>query len=151
MIASFLAAAYPWTKSFHVISVIAWMAATFYLPRLYVYHCGVPRGSAESERFKIMERRLYKQIMNPAMHSAWSFGLLLVLTPGVVAWSPFNWWHVKFAAALSMTGFHVACSRWRRAFLEDRNRRSERFYRIANEVPTLLMVTAVIMVIAKPF
>jgi putative membrane protein len=146
-----LAAVYPWTKSLHVISVIAWLAALFYLPRLFVYHCGVRRGSVESERFKIMERRLHKQIMNPAMMSAWSFGLLLVLTPGVVAWSPFNWWHVKLTAVLLMTGFHIACSRWRRAFLEDRNCRSERYYRVANEAPTLLMVIAVIMVVAKPF
>ncbi|MBV8915886.1 MAG: protoporphyrinogen oxidase HemJ [Acetobacteraceae bacterium] len=148
---SLLAALYPWTKSLHAISVIAWMAALFYLPRLFVYHCGVPRGSAESERFKIMERRLHKQIMNPAMHLTWSFGILLVVTPGVVSWWPVNWWHFKFIAALGMTGFHIACSRWRRAFLEDRNRRSHHFYRVANEVPTFLMVLAVIMVIAKPF
>ena len=90
---SFLAELYPWTKSFHVISLIAWMAGIFYLPRLYVYHCGVPRGSAESERFKIMERRLYKQIMVPAMLATWFFGLLLVLTPGIVDWSHFNWWY----------------------------------------------------------
>lgn len=146
-----LAALYPWTKSLHVISVIAWMAALFYMPRLFVYHCGVRRGSVESERFKIMERRLHKQIMNPAMHATWTFGILLVVTPGVVAWWPLNWWHFKFAAVLGMTGFHVACSRWRRAFLEDRNQRPDRFYRIANEVPTFLMVLAVIMVIAKPF
>jgi putative membrane protein len=142
---------YPWTKSLHVISVIAWMAGLFYLPRLFVYHCGVPRGSVESERFKIMERRLLKQIMAPAMGLAWTFGLLLVLTPGVVAWWPVNWWHFKFLAALAMTVFHVACSRWRRTFLEDRNQRNDRYYRIANEVPTFLMVLAVIMVIAKPF
>jgi protoporphyrinogen IX oxidase len=146
-----LATLYPWTKSLHVISVIAWMAALFYMPRLFVYHCAVPRGSAESERFKVMERRLHKQIMNPAMHAAWSFGILLVLTPGVVAWWPINWWHFKFAAVLGMTVFHMACSRWRRGFLEDRNQHSHRYYRIANEVPTFLMVVAVVMVIAKPF
>lgn len=151
MIGSVLAACYPWTKSFHVISIIAWMAGLFYLPRLYVYHCGVPRGSAESERFKVMERRLLKQIMNPAMMSAWTFGLLLVLTPGVVSWWPLNWWHAKFAAVLCMTGFHIACSKWRRFFLQDRNQKPERFYRIANEVPTVLMVIAVVMAIAKPF
>lgn len=146
-----LAVLYPWTKSFHVIAVIAWMAALFYLPRLFVYHCAVARGSAESERFKVMERRLHKQIMNPAMMTAWTFGLLLVATPGVVAWWPLNWWHFKFAAVLAMTGFHIACSRWRRGFLEDRNQKSHRYFRMANEVPTLLMVVAVIMVIAKPF
>jgi len=146
-----LAVLYPWTKSLHVISVIAWMAGIFYLPRLFVYHCAVPRGSAESERLKVMERRLYKQIMNPAMHLVWSFGILLVITPGEVAWWPINWWHFKFAAAIAMTVFHVFCNRWRKAFLEDRNQRSDRYYRVANEVPTFLMVLAVIMVIAKPF
>ena len=148
---SALAEFYPWTKSFHVISVIAWMAGIFYLPRLYVYHCGVARGSMESERFKIMERRLYKQIMVPAMLATWFFGLLLVLTPGIVDWSHFNWWYVKFAAVILMTGFQGAAGKWRRNFLEDRNRKTHRYYRLANEVPTLLMIIAVIMAIAKPF
>ena len=146
-----LTALYPWTKALHVISVIAWMAALFYLPRLFVYHCDVPRGSAESERFKVMERRLHKQIMNPAMIATWIFGILLVSTPGVVSWWPVNWWHIKFVAVVLMSGFHGACSAWRRHFLEDRNRKSPSFYRGANEVPTFLMVVAVIMVIAKPF
>ncbi len=145
-----LAYVYPWVKSLHVIALIAWMAGIFYLPRLYVYHCGVARGSVEGERFKIMERRLLKQIMVPAMLATWLFGALLVLTPGVVAWTPFNWWHVKLAAVLLMTGFQGAAGKWRRAFLEDRNQKPERFYRVANEVPTVLMVVIVIMVIAKP-
>ncbi len=145
-----LAELYPWTKSLHVISVIAWMAGIFYLPRLFVYHATVPRGSAESERFKIMERRLYKQIMLPAMLATWCFGVLLVLTPGVVDWSHFNWWYVKLAAVILMTGFQGAAGQWRRNFLEDRNQKTHRFYRIANEVPTVLMIVAVIMVIAKP-
>ena len=151
MTISALALVYPWTKSLHVVSVIAWMAGLFYLPRLFVYHCGLVRGSAESERFKVMERRLLKQIMLPAMLSTWFFGALLVLTPGVVDWSTFNWWYVKFAAALLMTGFQGAAGKWRRQFLEDRNQKPERFYRIANEVPTVLMLVAVIMVIVKPF
>ena len=151
MIGSFLTAAYPWTKSLHVVSLIAWMAGIFYLPRLFVYHCTVPRGSTDSERFKIMERRLLKQIMTPAMIATWTFGILLVLTPGVVSWWPLNWWHVKLLAVLGMSGFHGACSKWRRAFLQDRNQKPERFYRIANEVPTVLMVVAVVMAIAKPF
>jgi len=88
-----LAYVYPWTKAFHVISVIAWMAGIFYLPRLFVYHCDLARGSVESERFKVMERRLLKQIMLPAMLATWVLGVLLVLTPGVVDWSGFNWWH----------------------------------------------------------
>jgi putative membrane protein len=141
---------YLWTKAFHVVSVIAWMAGLFYLPRLYVYHCGVMRGSSESERFKVMERRLLKQIMNPAMIATWVFGLLLVLTPGVIDWSA-GWWHIKLLSVLLMTGAHGAMSKWRREFLEDRNRRSHRFYRFANEIPTVLMLVIVVMVIVKPF
>jgi putative membrane protein len=145
-----LAAVYPWTKALHVISLIAWLAGVFYLPRLFVYHCEVARGSVESERFKVMERRLLKQIMLPAMLSTWLFGLLLVATPGAVDWGA-GWWHVKLLCVLLMTGFQGAMGKWRRDFLEDRNRRPQRFYRIANEVPTVLMVVIVVMVIVKPF
>jgi putative membrane protein len=146
-----LAAVYPWVKSLHVIAVIAWMAGIFYLPRLYVYHCAVPRGSLESERFKVMERRLLKQIMLPAMIATWTFGILLVLTPGIIDWKHDGWWHVKLLMVILMTGFQGAAGKWRRMFLEDRNTKPERFYRIANEVPTILMVIIVIMVIVKPF
>jgi putative membrane protein len=145
-----LAAVYPWIKSLHVISMIAWLAGVFYLPRLFVYHCDVPRGSVESERFKVMERRLLKQIMLPAMLATWGFGILLVLTPGVIDWHA-GWWHLKLLCVLLLTGFQGAMGKWRRDFLEDRNRRPQRFYRIANEVPTVLMVVIVIMVIVKPF
>lgn len=141
---------YPWTKAFHLIAVIAWLAGMFYLPRLYVYHCDVPRGSGESERFKVMERRLLRAIINPAMIAAWVIGIVLVLTPGVIDWSA-GWWHVKLLAVLLMSGFHGALSKWRRDFLEDRNTRPQRFYRIANEVPTVLMIVIVIMVIVRPF
>jgi putative membrane protein len=141
---------YPWMKAFHVISLIAWMAGMFYLPRLYVYHCQVVPGSVESERFKIMERRLLKQIINPAMIATWLFGIILVLTPGVVLWSQ-GWWYVKLASVILLSGFHGAMSKWRKDFLNDRNRKSERFYRFANEVPTVLMIIIVIMVIVKPF
>ncbi len=141
---------YPWTKSFHVIAMVAWMAGLFYLPRLYVYHCDTRPGSPESERFKVMEWRLLKQIINPAMIATWVFGVLLVLTPGVIDWSA-PWWHVKLAAVLLMSGFHGAASKWRREFMEDRNTKSHRFYRIANEVPTVLLMLIVIMVIARPF
>lgn len=146
-----LLAAYPWTKSFHVIAVIAWMAGIFYLPRLFVYHCEVQRGTLESERFKVMERRLYKQIMVPAMITTWVLGAVLIWTPGVVDWSGFNWWTVKFGAVILMTGFQGAMGKWRRQFLEDRNQKSHKFYRVANEVPTVLLVIIVIMAIAKPF
>ncbi|HXT82385.1 MAG TPA: protoporphyrinogen oxidase HemJ [Acetobacteraceae bacterium] len=144
-----LAWVYPWTKAFHIIAMVAWMAGMFYLPRLYVYHCDTRPGSAESERFKVMEYRLLRQIINPAMIATWVFGIMLVLTPGIIDWS-WGWWHVKLAAVLLMSGFHGALSRWRRDFLEDRNRRSQRFYRIANEVPTVLLIIIVIMVIVRP-
>ena len=146
-----LAVVYPWIKSLHVIAVIAWMAGLFYLPRLFVYHVNLVRGSLESERFKIMERRLLKQIMLPAMIATWIFGVLLILTPGIVDWTHLNWWHVKFLMVILMSGFQGACGKWRRNFLEDRNQKSERFYRTANEIPTILMVVIVIMAIVKPF
>ncbi|MGH7044615.1 MAG: protoporphyrinogen oxidase HemJ [Acetobacteraceae bacterium] len=139
-----------WIKAFHVIAVIAWMSGMLYLPRLYVYHCEVPPGSAGSERFKVMERRLLRGIVNPAMIAAWTFGILLVLSPGVIDWSA-GWWHVKLAAVILMSALHGAFAGWRRDFLHDRNRRSARFYRIANEVPTVLMIVIVIMVIVQPF
>lgn len=145
-----LLTAYPWIKAFHVMAVIAWMAGLFYLPRLFVYHCEVKPGSVESERFKVMERRLLRQIMLPAMFAVWALGLVLAFTPGVIDWHA-GWWHVKLAAVLAMTGFHGALSRWRRDFLEDRNQRPQRFYRIANEVPTVLMIIIVLMVIVRPF
>jgi putative membrane protein len=141
---------YPWTKALHVISLIAWMAGIFYLPRLFVYHCDMRAGSAESERFKVMEYRLLKQIMNPAMIATWVFGIILVLTPGIIDWAS-GWWHVKLFCVILMTGFHGAMSRWRKDFLADANRRSHRFYRIANEIPTVLMVVIVIMIIVRPF
>jgi len=150
MIAHTLTELYPWTKSLHVMSIIAWMAGMLYLPRLYVYHCETQRGSSESERFKVMERRLLKQIINPAMIASWAFGAVLIVTPGIIDWSS-GWWRTKFAAVLLMSGFHGALSAWRRAFLEDRNIKAQRFYRIANEVPTVLMAVIVIMVIARPF
>lgn len=141
---------YPWTKAFHVIAMVAWMAGMFYLPRLYVYHCDTAPGSVESERFKVMEWRLLKQIINPAMIATWLFGTMLVLTPGVIDWSE-AWWWIKFASVLAMAGFHGALSKWRRMFMDDKNTRSHRFYRIANEVPTLLLMVIVIMVIVRPF
>ena len=141
---------YPWLKAFHIISMVAWMAGMLYLPRLYVYHCQTRPGSAESERFKVMERRLLKQIVNPAMIATWTFGVLLVLTPGVIDWSA-GWWHVKLAAVLALSALHGEFARWRKDFLHERNRRPARFYRIANELPTLLLVLIVVMVIVRPF
>jgi protoporphyrinogen IX oxidase len=150
MTVPFFAALYPWTKALHVAAMVAWMAGMFYLPRLYVYHCDVAPGSAESERFKVMERRLLKQIVNPAMIATLVFGIILVLTPGIINWS-WGWWHVKLLGVVLLFGFHGAASRWRRDFLHDRNTRPQRFYRMANEIPTVLMLVIVVMVIVRPF
>jgi protoporphyrinogen IX oxidase len=152
MIGDVLALAYPWTKALHVISVITWMAGLFYLPRLYVYHVEAAAGDAGmSATFKTMERKLLRVIMNPAMVASWLFGLLLVFTPGVVdLWSD-GWFHVKFIMLLGMTWFHHALGRWRRDFAEDRNVRPGRYYRLMNEVPTLLMIAIVVMAVVKPF
>ena len=145
-----LAPFYGWTKSFHVIAVVAWMASLLYLPRLYVYHCDTGAGSEASERFKVMECRLLKLIATPAMVATLLFGVLLVLTPGAVDWSA-PWWWIKLAGVTLLFGFHGACSGWRRAFLDDRNVKPQRFFRFANEVPTLLLIVIVIMAIAQPF
>jgi putative membrane protein len=145
-----LLVAYPWVKAGHVVSVIAWMAGLLYLPRLFVYHCEVARGSAESERFKVMEGRLLRQIMTPAMLATWGFGLLLAFTPGAIDWHS-GWWRAKLFAVVLLSGVHSMMSKWRREFLEDRNVRSGSFYRIANEMPTLLMIIIVVMVIVRPF
>jgi len=145
-----LAPWYAWTKALHLLSVFAWVAGLFYLPRLYVYHTQVEPGSAQSALFKTMERRLLHGIMNPAMIAAWLFGLTLVLTPGVVDWRA-GWWHGKLAGFLGMTWFHHHLATARKAFAADANTRSERYWRVVNEVPTLLLILIVIMVIVKPF
>jgi len=137
-----------WIKALHVIAVIAWMAGMLYLPRLFVYHCEAEIGSKQSETFKVMERRLLKAIINPAIIVAWLAGLYLAWTGGFI-WD--TWFHVKFTAALAMSGLHGFYSRWQKAFAADRNRHSQKFYRIINEVPTVLMIVIVIMVIVKPF
>ncbi len=137
---------YRWELALHIISFTAWMAGLFYLPRLYVYHCQVAPGSAESARFKVMERRLLKQITTPAMIATWVMGILLVLTPGAVDWGA-AWWWTKLTSVILMSGFHGACSKWRKNFLNDENVKPERFYRIANEVPTILFVIIVISVV----
>ena len=144
-----LATLYPWTLSFHVISVIAWMAGLFYLPRLYVYHTeSVQKGSETDQLFQTMERRLLRAIINPAMIAAWIFGLCLVLTPGIVSWS-MGWPWVKAAAVLAMSGFHGWLAARRKDFVRGNNTVSGRSYRIMNEVPTLLMIVIVISVIVK--
>jgi len=146
---AWLAEAYPWIKALHIISVIAWMAGMLYLPRLYVYHCGVAAGSEASEMLKVMERRLLRAIIDPAMLAAFVLGGLLLATPGIVDWSA--WWvYAKIALVLAMAGLHGAFSSWRRDFAADRNTRPARFYRIANELPTVLLVAIVFLVVLKP-
>lgn len=150
MTVDFLAGLYPWTKALHVISVIAWMAGLLYLPRLFVYHCGAAPGSEASETFKVMERRLLRAIMNPAMIATWIFGIGLLLTPGVVDWAD-GWIWVKIALILLLTFFHHLLALWFKAFRADANKHDARFYRVMNEVPTLAMIGIVIMVIVRPF
>ena len=145
-----LAPAYPWVKSVHLMAVIAWMAGLFYLPRLFVYHTQSAVGSDQDALFKVMERRLLRAIMNPAMIVAWLLGITLVLTPGVVSWTA-GWWYVKFASVLAMTWFHMHLAGQRKVFERGDRPRTERYWRAMNEVPTLLMIAIVLMVIAKPF
>ena len=147
---SVLAAAYPWIKAFHILSVIAWMAGMLYLPRLFVYHAESRRGSSASETFKVMERRLLRGIMWPAMVATYLFGLLLAATPGVVDWNR-GWIYAKLALVLALTVLHLLLARWRHDFALDLDAHSARFYRIVNEVPTLLLIAIVILVVVKPF
>ncbi|MEO1312755.1 MAG: protoporphyrinogen oxidase HemJ [Pseudomonadota bacterium] len=142
---------YPWVKSFHIMAVIAWMAGLFYLPRLFVHHVEQAAvGSEMSETFKMMEMKLLRVIMNPAMIVAWVLGLTMIATPGVVAMSD-GWLHVKLLGVVAMTVFHMWLARQRRLLEADGTRLAGRTYRIANEVPTVLMVIIVIMVVVKPF
>ncbi|MEM8574516.1 MAG: protoporphyrinogen oxidase HemJ [Pseudomonadota bacterium] len=136
-------------KAFHIISVIAWMAGVLYLPRLFVYHTEAEIGSKQSETFKIMERRLLKAIIVPAMIASWVFGLILAYY--LVNWAQAGWFHAKLLLVILMSGFTGMLSRWTRDFAQDRNTHSQRFFRIANEVPTLLMIAVVILAVVRPF
>ncbi|HJS30888.1 MAG TPA: protoporphyrinogen oxidase HemJ [Alphaproteobacteria bacterium] len=138
---------YPWIKALHVIAVIAWMAGLLYLPRLFVYHCEAKPGSQWSETLKVMERRLLRAIMNPAMLATWIFGLLLLSAQDLGQ----GWLQAKLGLVAAMTWLHHIFARWRKDFAADRNARSRRFYRFANEAPTLLLIAIVILVVVKPF
>ena len=140
--------AYPWIKAMHVIAVISWMAGMLYLPRLFVYHCEAEVGSRQSETFKVMERRLLKAIINPAMAITWLAGIYLAWSGH---WYTSGWFHGKLTLVLILSGVHGFFSRAVKDFAADRNTRSQKFYRIINEVPTALMVLIVILVIVKPF
>jgi protoporphyrinogen IX oxidase len=139
---------YEWLKALHVIAVISWMAGMLYLPRLFVYHCQAEPRSKQSETFKVMERRLLKGIINPAMIAAWLLGLWLAWRSGL--WRA-PWLDVKMALVLALTAMHGLFAGWVRDFAADRNRRSAKFYRAINEIPTILMIAIVILAIVKPF
>ncbi|MDX1924012.1 MAG: protoporphyrinogen oxidase HemJ [Rickettsiaceae bacterium] len=140
---------YNWFKVVHVISVIAWMAGLLYLPRIYVYHSSVKVDSDVDEIFKVMERRLLRYIMNPAMISSFIFGLLLSYLYGLEAMGP--WFHIKMLCVTFLAIFHALLARWRKDFERGLNKKSETFFRVVNEVPTILMIIIIIMVIIKPF
>ncbi len=147
---TFLAPYVLWIKALHIVSVIAWMAGMLYLPRLYVYHCDAPAGSPASEMLKIMERRLLRAIIDPAMVATFLFGGLLLSIPGVVDWSA-GWIWAKLAFVAVLAAMHGLFARWRRDFEHDRNVRPAKFYRAMNEVPTLLMIGIVVFVVVRPF
>ncbi|MDP9195370.1 MAG: protoporphyrinogen oxidase HemJ [Pseudomonadota bacterium] len=140
---------YSWIRALHVIAVISWMAGLLYLPRLFVYHAGARPGGEAAEAFGIMERRLLRIIMNPAMIVTWILGLSMILLQP--EWLHQGWFHAKLFLVVVMSALHMAFASWRRAFAENRNIHSVRFYRIVNEVPAVLMVLIVFLVVLKPF
>jgi len=139
---------YLWLKSLHIFAVIAWMAGMLYLPRLFVYHADAAVGSKESETFKVMERRLLRGIMNPAMIVVWIVGLWMAVSGG---WMVAGWMHAKLALVLVMSAVHGLYSKWRKDFEADRNTRSASYYRIWNEVPAVILIAIIVLVVIKPF
>jgi putative membrane protein len=139
---------YEWIKALHVIAVIAWMAGMLYLPRLFVYHCDTDIGSKQSETFKVMERRLLRAIIDPSMAVTWLAGLYLAFAGH---WFSAHWLHAKLLLVIAMSGLHGFLARCVKDLAADRNRRSQKFYRLINEVPTVLMIGIVILVVVKPF
>lgn len=151
---SFLSDNILWLKSLHLIAVMSWMAGLLYLPRLFVYHTRAEAGSGLDQTFQVMEQKLLRIIMNPAMIASWVFGLLLLAARADLQVAPGEagyWFPVKFLAVVAMTGFHMVLARWRRDFTAGRNSRSERRYRAANEIPTVLMIIIVILAVVEPF
>jgi protoporphyrinogen IX oxidase len=144
---------YLWLKAFHIIAVIAWMAGMLYLPRLFVYHCAAEKGSVQSETFKVMERRLLRAIINPAMIATWVLGLWLAwLGPDSrYGWFASGWLEAKLVLVLLLSALHGLFGRWVKDFAADNNRHSQKLYRIINEIPTLIMVIIVLLVVLKPF
>jgi len=144
---------YLWLKAFHIIAVVAWTAGMLYLPRLFVYHCAAEKGSVQSETFKVMERRLLRGIINPAMIATWVLGLSLAwLGPDSRnGWFDSGWLQAKIVLVLVLSAMHGLFARWVKDFAADCNRNSQKFYRIINEVPTVLLILIVLLVVLKPF
>lgn len=146
---NFLMEHYQWLRALHLIAVVSWLAGLLYLPRLFAYHAGAKAGSDTSETFKVMERRLLRFIMNPAMVAAWLFGLLMLWANPALLEA--GWMHVKLAGVVLMTVLHHVYARWRKVFDRDGNQRPARFYKIWNEAPTVLMIVIIVMAVAEPF
>ncbi|HZE12628.1 MAG TPA: protoporphyrinogen oxidase HemJ [Chthoniobacterales bacterium] len=142
---------YLWLKALHIIAVIAWMAGMLYLPRLFVYHASAKPGSELSETFKVMERRLLKLIINPAMIAVWLLGLALIWLMGMDAFRAAHWLHAKLVLVLGMSGLHGYFARLVKQFAADRNTRAPKFYRVLNEIPTVLLIIIVLLAVVKPF
>jgi protoporphyrinogen IX oxidase len=138
-----------YVKAFHVIAIIAWMAGLLYLPRLFVYHAMSKQGSEQSETFKVMEKRLLRYIVTPAMLAAWVLGLILAFN--LIDWSRDHWFHAKLLLVILLSAFSGVLAKWTKDFAADRNTRAPHFYRIANEIPTVLMVLIVILAVVRPF
>ncbi|MFK7840487.1 MAG: protoporphyrinogen oxidase HemJ [Bdellovibrionales bacterium] len=146
----FLSFHYEWLRALHIIAVMSWMAGMLYLPRLFVYHVDAEKGSVQSETFKVMERRLLKYIMSPAMMIAWVFGLLMIYAnPGMMSGQ--GWLHVKLFLVVLMSGAHGFLAGQLRKFSKDENEKSAKFFKIVNEVPTVLMILIVILAVVQPF
>lgn len=146
---AFVAENYDWFRAFHLIFLISWLAGLFYLPRLFVYHAEVEAGSGQDRLFQVMEGRLLRIIMNPAMIGTWAFGLLL-LAGGGWGFLDDGWFQAKLVLVVILSGLHMALARWRRLFAAGENQNPARFYRIVNEAPTVLMIVIVFLVILKP-
>jgi putative membrane protein len=145
-----LVAAYLWIKALHIVAVVAWMAGLLYLPRLFVYHAAATPGSDKAETFKVMERRLLRGIMLPAVVMVLVFGVLLAVMPGVVDWRQ-GWIWLKLVLVLGLGVFHMWLARWQREFAADRTPHTTRFFRMINEIPTLALIAIVVLVVVKPF
>ncbi len=146
----FILTHYQWFKALHIIAVIAWMAGMLYLPRLFVYHVDAEKGSVQSETFKTMERRLLKFIMTPALIATWLFAILMIVANSETLMQS-GWFHAKFLLVFIMSGIHGVFSKWVKVFAADANQKTAKFYKIWNEVPTVLMIVIVLLAVAKPF